>query len=76
MAEDGTVHYGRSGYACGRSVKLMMYAPGGDPTALVSFPRGRDFTDSYTYAEARQDRVLYDPGSCRRPRQDIFEIVT
>jgi hypothetical protein len=76
VAEDGTVFYGRSGYACGRSVKLMMLPPGGSPSTLVSFARGRDFTDSYTYAHAGQDHVLYDPASCSRPRQDIFEVTT
>lgn len=74
VSEDGTVFYGRSVYRCGRSVRLMMDPPSGPPETLLSFPRGRDFFQSDVYTDGPTEHVLFDPLSCRRRRQDIYEI--
>jgi hypothetical protein len=74
VSEDGTVFFGRAGYACGRGVRLMMDPQVGPTETLVSFPRGRDFYFTDVYREGSTDHILYDPLSCRRARQDIFEV--
>jgi hypothetical protein len=48
--------------------------PTGPPEVLLRFPRGRDFFQSYVYTDGATEHVLYDPGSCRRRVQDIYEI--
>jgi hypothetical protein len=75
VSEDGTVYYGRSGYGCGRSARLMAYPEGGSPETILSFNSGRDLSDTYVYTDASDDHVFYDPASCRSGKQDIFKIV-
>jgi hypothetical protein len=76
VSEDGTAYYGRSGYGCGQSSAVMLYLPGGPASIVVGFPQGRDISETYVFTAAdNSDHVFYDPGSCSRPRQDIFQVV-
>lgn len=75
VSDTGTVYYGRSGYGCGRSARLMAYPVGGSPVTIHSFSRGRDFSDTYVYTSGGDDHVFFDPASCRSGKQGIFKVV-
>jgi hypothetical protein len=75
VSEDGTAYYGRSGYGCGLSSRLVAYPIGGPATTLVEFPQGKDISETYVFtATNNDDHVFFDRASCSRPRQDIFKV--
>src|SRR5215471_19184269 len=76
VTSDGTIYYGRSGNACGKTVSLVRYAPGGVTTVLHDYPAGTDV--GYIYADEQTDgslQVLYNQLSCRTHRSDIYKVI-
>jgi hypothetical protein len=55
---DGNVFLLRSGNACGASVRLLKWTPGGNPVVVYAFPHGVDSNDTSTYDDGI-DTVTY-----------------
>jgi hypothetical protein len=77
VTPDGTVYFARSGAACGSSVKLVRYLPGGPATVLWRLPGGDDIGTTRVFLEpGGPTTVYYDHFACGRAAvSDVWQIV-
>jgi hypothetical protein len=74
VTRDGAVYYGRSGFSCGNTVRLMQYSRGSSRTVLA-LPAGIDFAATYAVDSGRGVTVLYDRARCAGQHFDVYKIV-
>ena len=77
VSDDGTIFVVRSGFACGRNVRILKWAIGDpSPTTLVSEPANFDVNDTFEFTDLSSVKsVYYDRVDCRTDTWDVFKIV-
>lgn len=69
----GDVFFARSGYACGRRVRLIRAGIDGSREIVAHVPKGYDLFRTFAHATSEsQTRILYDRLRCKNSRSDIY----
>jgi hypothetical protein len=76
VTDDGTVYFVRSGFGCGRAVRLVRQPLDGPRKLLAQLPAGRDSSHTYALESANGTTSLYfHRANCRTNANDVLRIV-